>query len=106
MKILPFFLLPLLFVLPGCGDKQCVSKQDASPLSTTYLNLDFEDFTSTGNLKVWTTWVEGYRVLGDRKEVYTGNSSLCIEGEKTALKQGQVIGIFPPDKARKKDRDR
>jgi erythromycin esterase len=97
MKMKFFLMIVVLGFSLGCGQKQEVQGP-----STTYLNLDFEDFNSIGFVKLWGTWADGYIVQEDRKEVYSGQASLSIKGQKTAEERGQVFGIFPINEARGK----
>lgn len=77
-------------------------KQAAHQKQTTYLNLDFEDIGWGGTVNGWYTGGTGFEVTADHSVVYSGKTSLRIEGERKNKSFGVSNRLFPIEDARGK----
>lgn len=86
----------VLILLTACGGL----KQETT--ETTYLNLDFEETLSNGDIKYWNTSGRGFTISVDGTEKYSGKSSLHIAGKSINKSFGLASSSFPMDPVRGK----
>ncbi|UCH96753.1 MAG: erythromycin esterase family protein, partial [Candidatus Aminicenantes bacterium] len=94
-----FLILVLLVLALAYQDQEA---KDDSPVSTKYLNLDFEVFTQNLKPKFWFIGGRGYEGVIDKEVVYSGKVSLRLECNSTKRQFGVVTSSFPIESARGK----
>ena len=98
MSFLIFFTYVLF--LFACNNVQNSKKNDSNN-NSTYLNLNFEMSSFSGDLRYWYTGGEGYDISIDSSIFYAGKKSLMIA--KTAYgKLGVATSTFPIEEVKGK----
>lgn len=97
IKKLLLLNLAIILTVGIAGGLQAKKKTE-----TIYLNLDFEETVWQGTVQGWYTGGRGFQVKSDDTVVYSGKTSLCIEGVKKNQSFGVSSRTFPIADARGK----